>query len=142
MKQGRKRERRTSDRSVKLGRGDVPHVADGSSGLDVDHVGLVSKPVLQQVVHLLVNAKKEERGREYQLSFDAFFPLLARTHLGSSSMTFPAYRINMHTAIGFLRTLAALPPFPPLSCWIILVTAILSPCLMRKSSPRAWYWVT
>lgn len=47
----------------------------------------------------------------------------------------------MQTAIGFLRTLAADPPFPPESCWIIFVTAMRSPWRMRNSRPSAWYWV-
>lgn len=38
------------------------------------------------------------------------------TNLGSSSSTFAAILINMQTAIGLLNTLAAFPPFPPLSC--------------------------
>jgi hypothetical protein len=46
-------------------------------------------------------------------------------------MTLPAYLTSMHNAIGFLSTLATLPPFPPLNCWIIFVTAILSDCLIK-----------
>ena len=55
-------------------------------------------------------------------------------------MTFAAYRMSMHSAIGFLRVVPA-PDLPPPSCWIIFVTAILSCCLITYNSPSEWYCV-
>lgn len=136
--------RRTGHRAVELLDRNVAHLADGAGSLDVDHVGLVPEPALEQVKHLLVDAGREEGGavsRQRWASKRATRGAGARTHLGSSSSTLAAMRMSMQTAIGLRRTLAAAPALPPLSCWTIFVTAMRSPARMLQSRPSAWYCV-
>lgn len=122
----RERER-TGDRAVELGGADVLHVADGASGLVVDHVALVLEVALDELVHGALDAAGTR--------CESAVPCGRRkasekaTHLGSSSMTLAAKRMSMQMANGLRRVPPA--PFAPLSWWIILVTAMRSPWRMR-----------
>ena len=112
----------TSNRPHKLEIRSVLHFTDNPGGFEVDHIALVLQPAIEKVEHLFLNTTNRYQPRSIKGK--------RKTNLGSSSKTLAAYLINMHNAIGFFSVVPA-PVFPPPNCWIILVTAILSCCLIK-----------
>jgi hypothetical protein len=118
----------TGNRPDEVRQSHASNVANSPRSLNVDHVRFVSEQSLEEFVHLSLDTAVSAK----------ILLSTVGTHLGSSSMTLRAYRINMQIAMGFLTTeLFPLAPGP--NCWTSLVMAILSFSRMRYSRPKAWY---